>query len=282
MNIGSPLDKHLLLWRELFEPKGEILPHKWEPSSKVEWRNYYDHGDPIGFELEGMRRWLHENKRKVFNFEGTEDLEETEKSETSNWLFDKCKDHVKKIKKKFAPPKHDFGFTRYYFPGKAHNDYWGDSQVFGHFIQTVVYQDEIRDAVGKEKDRYMPKEVKLGKKRSESAGSSPKKQKLDYSYPPAIKRRAQLISYCVPYLLLMALMCIGVYALYKAVKGYLAGEEAVAALDVLGNVLGISSLLAGMTVLARIPRLTIVWYWRWLWSPLCFFLGAGGYFVMKW
>jgi hypothetical protein len=32
----------------------------------------------------------------------------------------------------------DIGFTRYYFPGQADNDYWHDPGVFGHFLQEVV------------------------------------------------------------------------------------------------------------------------------------------------
>jgi hypothetical protein len=281
MTIGSPLDKHLFLWRELFEPKGEPLIQEWRPSGQgqIEWRNYYDHGDPIGFELEGMRRWLCENKWTAFNFKGTEDLMETEESKASKSFYDKCKDQVKK---KLASPIHDFGFTRYYFPGKAHNDYWGDSQIFGHFIQTVVYQKEIEANDEKEKANFMPKEARFGKKHSESESSNPKKNKLDYSNPPATKRHAQLISYCAPYLLLMALMCIGVYVLYKATKGSLVGLENSqheSTLDVVMNVFGISSLLAGLTVMARIPRLTIAWYWRLLGAPICFALGALGYFV---
>ena len=49
MTIGSPLDKHLLLWRELFEPGGKPLTQEWKPSRQIEWRNYSDNGDPIGF-----------------------------------------------------------------------------------------------------------------------------------------------------------------------------------------------------------------------------------------
>jgi hypothetical protein len=231
---------------------------------------------------------LYENKWTAFNFKGTEDLNETEEGDAAKSVYGRCKDQVKK---KLAPPVHDFGFTRYYFPGKAHNDYWDDNQVFGHFIQTVVYQNEIEAGGANEKDKYMPKEANLGKKRSESESSNPKKNRPDYSNPPPTKGRAWLISYCAPYLLLMALMCVGVYVLYKAVKGTLAGEEARAlrqllensqregAFDVLRNVFGISSLLAGMTVLARIPRLAIAWRWRLLGAPICFALGALGYFV---
>jgi hypothetical protein len=91
----------------------------------------------------------------------------------------------------------------------------------------------------------------------------------------------------------MTMICVGVYVLYKAIKGCLAGDEAKAlrellessqresASEVLMNVFGFSSLLAGVTVLARIPRLTTAWRWRLLGAPLCFALGALGYFVAK-
>jgi len=274
MTIGSPLDKHLLLWRELFEPNGKPLKQVWkvpdEDRPPIEWRNYYDNGDPIGFELEGMRIWLYENDWKAFNFKGSENL-------------------VKPKESKTGPPVHDFGFSRYYFPGKAHNDYWGDNQIFGHFIQNVVYKKEIDDNERDEekKAKFMPKRARYG------AGSKPKKKKPNYSKPPKTRRRAQLISYCAPYLLLMTLMCAGVYALYKAIKGCLAGDEAKALSDLLKiglkesdgvtlrTVFGISSLLAGMTVLARIPRLTKALRWRLLGAPLGFALGALGYFVVR-
>jgi len=288
MTIGSPLDKHLLLWRELFEPNGKPLTQEWKPSSQIEWRNYYDNGDPIGFELEGLRHWLYENKWTAFNFKGTEDLNETEENKAEKSLYGRCRDHVKK---KWAPSIHDFGFTRYYFPGKAHNDYWGDNQVFGHFIQTVVYQKELETDDANKKDKFMPKEAGFGKKPSGSESSNLKKNNPDYSNPPSTKRLALLTSYCAPYLMLMALMFIGVYVLYKAVKGPLAGEDVStlgqlikisqreSAFDILKSVFGISSLLAGMTFLARIPRLTIAWHWRLFGAPICFAMGALGYFV---
>src|SRR5215510_3929791 len=292
MTIGSPLDIHLLLWRELFEPNGKPLTQKWELSDKrrIEWRNYYDNGDPIGFELEGLRRWLFENGWTAFNFKGTEDLMETEESKAAKSFYGKCKDQVEK---QMAAPIHDFGFSRYYFPGKAHNDYWGDSHTFGHFIQTVVYQKDIEASAEEEKDKFMPKEARSGKNHSENVGSNPEKNKLDYSKPPATKRHARLFSYCAPYLLLMTLMYIAVYVLYKAIKGCLDGDDATTLreliksgqqgsdLKVLRNVLGISSVLAGVTVLARIPRLTAAWHLRVLGALVCIALGGLGYLVAE-
>jgi hypothetical protein len=103
MTIGSPIDKHLILWPELFPPG----PPRWTPpvNGKIEWRNYYDRGDPIGFSLDDARVWLKASRwDQVFSF----------------------------------TDRDDFGFDRYPFPGKAHVDYWNVPAVFGHFIETVV------------------------------------------------------------------------------------------------------------------------------------------------
>ena len=102
MTLGSPLDKHLVLWPDLFGG-GPAHP----PPAPIDWRNYYDFGDPIGFALDEARAWLAANEwNQVFRFP--------------------------------ADQGHDNGFTRYPFPGKAHVDYWADEEVFGHFISTVV------------------------------------------------------------------------------------------------------------------------------------------------
>ena len=103
MTLGSPIDKHLILWPGLFE--SEPPADGFKPETRIEWRNYYDRGDPIGFDLDRIRKWIQVNGwGRVFNFSAA----------------------------------HDFGFVRYPFPGKAHVDYWNDPEVFGHFIDTVV------------------------------------------------------------------------------------------------------------------------------------------------
>src|SRR5262249_34503004 len=75
----------------------------------IEWRNYYDFGDPVGFDLDTAREtFTKPGWEGVFNF----------------------------------PADHDHGFARYPFPGKAHVDYWNDPAVFGHFIQQVFYKGQ--------------------------------------------------------------------------------------------------------------------------------------------
>ena len=51
MTIGSPIDKHLVLSPELF---GEGAPLQ-SPDRPIDWRNYYDEGDPVGFALDDAR-----------------------------------------------------------------------------------------------------------------------------------------------------------------------------------------------------------------------------------
>ncbi|SAK54919.1 hypothetical protein AWB77_01577 [Caballeronia fortuita] len=117
MTIGSPIDKHILLWPKLWEGmalksemNGDAVTQTERPGgpitlpSRIRWRNYYDFGDPVGFALDTARAYLDHRGCLAFEFE----------------------------------PVHDIGFSRYWLPGKAHTDYWTDGDVFGHFIENVV------------------------------------------------------------------------------------------------------------------------------------------------
>lgn len=108
MTIGSPIDKHLLLWPRLWRKLNPSLADAVLPAGQIRWRNYYDYGDPIGFKLDTARRWLDQHQSKAFQFCG-------------------CPKH-----------QHDIGFARYLLPGKAHNDYWNDPVVFEHFVDDVI------------------------------------------------------------------------------------------------------------------------------------------------
>ena len=110
MTLGSPIDKHFVLWPALF---GSTSPQH-VPATQIEWHNYYDVGDPIGFDLDDIRRWLRHQPADggsrwdtVFHFTGAQ----------------------------------DHGFSRYAFPAKAHVDYWTDKHIFKHFIENVVCRD---------------------------------------------------------------------------------------------------------------------------------------------
>lgn len=200
MTMGSPIDKHLILWPEIWE--GVRRPHNL-PQRPIAWWNYYDHGDPIGFKLDTARNWL-----DIHGYLG------------QNGLFD------------FSPPR-DVGFTRYPFAGKAHVDYWTDDKVFGHFLDSVAALPD----------------------------PSPKK-------PPRTLPVAVFTSYVVPYAAAILLLCVAVYALTKGAveAGFVRRVEFI-------NIAGYSSLLAGVTIAVRIPRIVRSW-WRWLASGMAFGVGA--------
>jgi len=208
MTLGSPLDKHLVLWPELFGSGGPTPPPNGATPEPIHWRNYYDLGDPVGFELDGTRTWIENNGwQKVFDFSS-------------------------------EPGKHDYGFTRYPFPGKAHVDYWTDEDVFGHFLKNVVTTREDEDA------------------RPHGARRFPK--------PPRTKRWAWAASSIVPYIGVAAIFCVAAYILLRAVLVAALPDdyEKRKALTVGIRAVGIAALLYGMTAVSRIPRLTRRWDWR--------------------
>ncbi|VWX62371.1 conserved membrane hypothetical protein [Burkholderiales bacterium 8X] len=121
MTIGSPIDKHLALWPNLFKklnlrceaatdgsvllPQVEGTQSRRSLPARIRWRNYYDYGDPVGFKLDMAADFLDAHGCGAFEFEAD---------------------------------RHNHGFSRYWLPGKAHSDYWDDPEVFGHFIDEVV------------------------------------------------------------------------------------------------------------------------------------------------
>jgi hypothetical protein len=226
MTLGSPIDKHLVLWPEelwrKFEKTGPNAQsnqkNRWRPPSPhIKWYNYYDKGDPVGYELNETRAWL----------------------EAHDWngVFD-------------FKPKNDIGFWRYPLPGKAHIDYWKDEEVFGHFIGGVGLH---KSAVGQ----------------NNNAGSG-------FDTSPS-KWWAPLASYVAPYSGVGALLFAAVFILYKALQTCLdhGGSNAVgpSKWEFFGNALGTTCLLYSVTVTARIPRLTGIWYWRAL-GPLFYAVSA--------
>lgn len=216
MTIGSPIDKHLLLWPRLWSTLKPSLADAVLPAGRIRWRNYYDYGDPVGFKLDTARRWLDQQGSKAFQFCG-------------------CPAH-----------RHDIGFSRYLLPGKAHTDYWNDPEVFEHFVDDVI---------------RIPRE-----------GDSRAKQ-------PADKPAIVLLSPALPYLFSAALLVIGVYLLCKAMVNFTypddpltkyflitaIGVEPTPGLsrwELFLNTLGISGLIAGVTLFARLPRLAAGRRWK--------------------
>lgn len=212
MTFGSPIDKHLILWPDLFTNSKEVCSL---PSLPIEWHNYYDYGDPVGFALETARERFTDGPWKgAFHF----------------------------------PANNDHGFARYPLPGKAHNDYWEDRAVFGHFIRNVVEKKE----------------------------PSPPKPVDTYKEPPKSQLLAQIVSWVLPYLGAAALLFCGVLVLYKAVSGFSHPYLQEGIREVFSKVAAISCLLAGITVVARIPRLTRFRKW-WVFGGLVFVLFVAGY-----
>lgn len=100
MTIGSPIEVHHLLWPSLWT---NLTPDK-KPTAKalsIPWKNYYDFGDPIAYQLTATRDWM---KGRF--------------------------DHILKLD--------EIDYAHSYLPGKAHVDYWSDNEVFAHFIDQVV------------------------------------------------------------------------------------------------------------------------------------------------
>jgi hypothetical protein len=127
------------------------------------------------------------------------------------------------------PAEHDYGFTRYPFPGKAHVDYWTDETVFGHFISNVVKET-----------------------------SGPLEAGADPTPPPADDKVSKLLSCVVPYVAIAAVLLTGVYILFKAVMQAIEpnNPEVSRTSAILMNVLRNTFVLLGITAAARVPRLT--------------------------
>jgi len=230
MTIGSPIDKHLVLWEGMWQGLSLASSRGSDGSvvfagtsgvapralpKPIQWRNYYDFGDPIGFRLETAVAFLQKRHCVAFDFQ---------------------------------IDKHDFGFSRYWLPGKAHNDYWNDPEVFGHFIEDVVM-------------------------RSTEVGASAVPATPPTSYP-----LIGLASTSVPYALSAALHVTAVFVLYKAVTAFVTPEDSSyrpppqhVALEI--ALLGL--LLWSITIAARLPRLVKTNGLRWhLLALSAFVLGA--------
>lgn len=192
MTIGSPIDKHLVLWPRLWSNvRGRL---KLDRKDRIKWRNYYDFGDPVGFQLDTAREFLAEQRCNAFEFE----------------------------------EQHDIGFSRYPLPGKAHNDYWQDAEVFGHFIDDVV---------------------------------SPPKDAPERPKPPGSKSANRLVSLALPYLLVFLVHVGAMYALFKGVSGFYETKPKLGAF--VPQLVALGFFFMFVTIAARLPRLTRSFAARW-------------------
>ena len=200
MTIGSPLNKHVFLWPELFD---QFKADRADPARQerpILWRNYYDYGDPIAFNLAPTRQWMSDHDwAPYFAFRDEDDI----------------------------------GFARYLFPGEAHNEYWRDPGVFGHFIQQVV------DPPDRPGGPLLPP--------AEGARFEAPRGRL----------LSKVVSYPMPYALAAALLVVACYILYKTVKDCLrpAGTTPDEPMVFVRNVIAMWGVIAGTSLVARIARL---------------------------
>lgn len=250
MTIGSPIDKHLLIWPQLW---GDLKPRQLKPEGpKIMWRNYYDFGDPVGFRLDKARGWLKEKEHDwtpYFDFEEANDssvkrlLRRVEQAQVSivQHLPRRFRTVVPPLQKiaeegqQLAnPAHHDIGFSRYYLPGKAHVDYWQDEHVFGHFFTTVMCEPPL--------------------------GAKSEKRKAEFADPPTNKKLPIITTAVAPYSLSAVLLLLGCYFLYKAIEHALGVDETF--LNILKITGAATFFLGGISVAVRIPHLTRVSKWR--------------------
>lgn len=224
MTLGSPIDKHLVLWPELFPWTKPPVYQPSRPEQKIRWRNYYDYGDPVGFELDFARDWLSDDCRKVEAFE------------------------FLSAKEAKPNPGHDIGFARYPLPGKAHTDYWTDGKVFDHFIDSAV------------------------------------DQKTPASKGPSTLKSAWFVAYIVGYGLPLVFLIAGVFFMVRSISSFNSLVQNSTMADtgwMFRDVPGIAALMAGITVLSRIPRLTNPHQsFRWSVISLLVFAGFASIFWM--
>lgn len=236
MTIGSPIDKHLVLWPELFEPFEKLADNpalSARISPKIQWRNYYDFGDPVGFDLDRARVWLKEHSwDRCFEFE----------DETPN-------------------VKHDFGFARYVFPGKAHLDYFDDDQLFDHFFQEIV---RLKPLSTNNDGTTLKPSTKADTK------PQPPKNRLLWPFIPV-----SWIATAIPYLLSFAVLILGIYLFYRGAATYLPFQET--AWDTARNVSGIALLLWGLSFATSVVRTSNVFKRKtYFWQGIAYLVAGVG------
>lgn len=198
MTIGSPLNKHVLLWRDIFD---SYKAPRDDPQHKITWHNYYESGDPIAYNLGITYDWM---------------------TRQGGQRWDRFFE--------YDPRTHDHGYSHSAVPGEAHNNYWRDDRVFGHFISNVVDPEGLL-------------------RRPD--------QKVDKLPPPSGDRGKWFLSYFSPYFISTVVLMLGSYLLYKAVRVAMdpSGASLEGVVSVSGNVAGLTALVAGTSAFALLPRL---------------------------
>jgi len=135
-------------------------------------------------------------------------------------------------------------------PGKAHNDYWTDPHVFGHFICDVMGLEPVVDGQHLKRPPAQPPNRAL----------------------------ASVSSYVTPFILIIAILFTGVYLLFAALNSYLSIREPLYL--VVRDVAGVTCLLSGTTACSRILCLTRRLSFK-LTAIVAFLLGVVGYVIFR-
>jgi hypothetical protein len=154
-------------------------------------------------------------------------------AETTKWL------HETGFGAHLTPTTH--AFSRYPLPGKAHVDYWSDPEVFGHFFEHVVKLPRTGEAEPNQRVTRAVNAVTGGKGSVRSRPWVP------------------IFTFALPYSLVALLMFAGVYALEHAVGS--ARNIDYPILDLTRDVLGIGTLMFGITAASRLPRIADGFQW---------------------
>lgn len=104
ITIGSPIDKFLILWPELWLEFAGATYAGAASQPKIRWMNYADRGDPVGYELDTARQFTTQYVPGLFAAQAP----------------------IERI------------YRRYVIPGVAHIDYWKDQDVFNEWLVTSM------------------------------------------------------------------------------------------------------------------------------------------------
>jgi hypothetical protein len=238
MTIGSPIDKHLLLWPQIWpKPVHRIFETQADNSGQItvkcsgrqlsrpiKWFNYYDYGDPIGFELDSARGYLNDHGCQAFNFTQSQDI----------------------------------GFSRYMVPGHAHNGYWADKELFRHYASHVGLLEKLQGA-----DLDASPVTPLEKLKAPVSVAAPRSHFA-----------TQPLSLAIPYAACLCVHLAAVYIMLKAVLGFIDPDTTWRAGTTALTALALSLLLFTVTITGRLPRLVKRGDTRWWLLATAIFIGG--------
>jgi hypothetical protein len=159
-----------------------------------------------------------------------------ELKETTKWLKETG------FANQLEPTTH--AFSRYPLPGKAHVDYWADADVFGHFFDNVVGLPRKEGP----KHRHLKATITRVVNRVTSGEGS---VRTSWWVPT--------FTFVLPYTLVAILLFAAVYSFEHAVASALHVDYSMNRLT--RDVLGIGTLMFGITAAVRLPRIADGFKW---------------------